>query len=430
MPLQPAERAFFEPRFGRDLSAVRVHTDEAAQVLSEELEAQAFTVGRDVYFNAGQYSPWTTAGRLLLAHELTHVLQQQEGKQSVQRKEKKPWKYTYKTQKEADRKASELRDKGVIVYESMKQGKEWGFAVDVLTKEEALAAAKAAADPKYDVTVEEDPISKGWFVRKVLKCPEGMPDKAGYTKWDSCFSKESDATKLVHKFMQANLKAEASPKQPGGRYGIYYAPLTTKQSAEAAAKKDIGARLDKDSPMYAPKVTQSAELKSFVYEIDVSCPKGYIDLGSFRLTVYPLANEKEFPDTPSVKNPCGLKGTFSEQFLFQTNKVPRGVKMEGTGVAKDGSFIHYERNNCFKKVPKIVGAAGTALTPMESVAVDKSVIPLGTELLIESWGVASADDTGGKIKGQHIDLYYGLTVSGKAAEELTRQGKVCKKKTP
>ncbi len=64
---------------GRDLSDVRVHTDAEADRLNRDLDAQAFTAGRDVFFREGKYAPHTTAGKELLAHELTHVVDQQEG---------------------------------------------------------------------------------------------------------------------------------------------------------------------------------------------------------------------------------------------------------------------------------------------------------------------------------------------------------------
>ena len=75
-PLSEETRAFFEPRFGHDFSHVRVHTDVQAAESSRALNAQAYTVGHDVVFGAGQYAPETTDGRRLLAHELTHILQQ------------------------------------------------------------------------------------------------------------------------------------------------------------------------------------------------------------------------------------------------------------------------------------------------------------------------------------------------------------------
>lgn len=62
--------------FGADLSRVRIHTGDYAAGLSEELGAQAFTYGPDIYFNRGKFDPGSMAGRHLLAHELTHTLQQ------------------------------------------------------------------------------------------------------------------------------------------------------------------------------------------------------------------------------------------------------------------------------------------------------------------------------------------------------------------
>jgi hypothetical protein len=62
--------------FGMDLSHVRIHHDAAAAALCSELNAQAFTHGCDIYFNQGKYNPETEEGKRLLAHELTHVVQQ------------------------------------------------------------------------------------------------------------------------------------------------------------------------------------------------------------------------------------------------------------------------------------------------------------------------------------------------------------------
>ena len=76
-PLAPATRAFFEPRFERDLSHVRVHTDSEAQQSARDVNALAYTVGSHVVFDAGRYAPRTPDGQRLLAHELTHVVQQQ-----------------------------------------------------------------------------------------------------------------------------------------------------------------------------------------------------------------------------------------------------------------------------------------------------------------------------------------------------------------
>lgn len=86
-PLTTPLRRFMEPRFGADFSRVRIHTDGQAQQLSQRLQAKAFTTGRDIYFNAGQYAPDTAAGRELIAHELAHTIQQGESPRAVQRSE-------------------------------------------------------------------------------------------------------------------------------------------------------------------------------------------------------------------------------------------------------------------------------------------------------------------------------------------------------
>jgi hypothetical protein len=77
--LDQATRGFMEPRFGRDFGTVRVHAGPRAAAAAEALGARAFTVGRDIFFNAGQYQPRARTGRQLLAHELTHTVQQTGG---------------------------------------------------------------------------------------------------------------------------------------------------------------------------------------------------------------------------------------------------------------------------------------------------------------------------------------------------------------
>lgn len=74
--MPPATRTFFEPRFGADFSQVRLHTDSRAADTARSINAKAFTVGSDIAFGAGQYRPESREGQHLLAHELTHVVQQ------------------------------------------------------------------------------------------------------------------------------------------------------------------------------------------------------------------------------------------------------------------------------------------------------------------------------------------------------------------
>jgi hypothetical protein len=78
-PIAPEAKRILEPRFGRDFSGVRLHVDAAAAASAEEIGARAYTVGRDIAFAAGEYAPGSTTGLRLLAHELTHVVQQGAG---------------------------------------------------------------------------------------------------------------------------------------------------------------------------------------------------------------------------------------------------------------------------------------------------------------------------------------------------------------
>jgi hypothetical protein len=89
-PLPKSTRAFFERRFGHDFSRVRVHTGEPAVEAAKSVKAKASTMGKDVVFGTGQYSPDTGSGKHLLAHELTHVVQQSCGKISP-RLQRDPW---------------------------------------------------------------------------------------------------------------------------------------------------------------------------------------------------------------------------------------------------------------------------------------------------------------------------------------------------
>lgn len=75
-PLPEGVRSYMEPRFGYDFSNVRIHTGARAAETARSLNARAFASKRDIVFNDGQFDPESTSGKRLLAHELTHVIQQ------------------------------------------------------------------------------------------------------------------------------------------------------------------------------------------------------------------------------------------------------------------------------------------------------------------------------------------------------------------
>ncbi|MEU4524543.1 DUF4157 domain-containing protein [Amycolatopsis sp. NPDC024027] len=78
-PLDTATRADMETRFGHDFGDVRVHTDGAAHDSAKSVNAQAYTVGSNIVFQRDKYDPSSDSGKHMLAHELTHVVQQRSG---------------------------------------------------------------------------------------------------------------------------------------------------------------------------------------------------------------------------------------------------------------------------------------------------------------------------------------------------------------
>ncbi len=85
--MDTSTKGFMENRFGTDFSGVRIHTDSTAAQLSKSLHAKAFTVGSDIYFNQGKYNPSSQEGKHLLAHELTHTLQQSGNANQIQKED-------------------------------------------------------------------------------------------------------------------------------------------------------------------------------------------------------------------------------------------------------------------------------------------------------------------------------------------------------
>jgi outer membrane biosynthesis protein TonB len=84
-PLDKKIKLEMENSFGVDFSAIRIHTDSNAVNLCQEMKAQAFTNGVDIYFNKGKYNPNSSEGKKLLAHELTHTVQQGAVKQKAKK---------------------------------------------------------------------------------------------------------------------------------------------------------------------------------------------------------------------------------------------------------------------------------------------------------------------------------------------------------
>jgi len=170
------------------------------------------------------------------------------------------------------------------------------------------------------------------------------------------------------------------------------------------------------SEVIGPALLDAAQGSSF-------CPDGWEDLGAFDLTAYVLAQETEFARGPEVTGPCGLDKAYYSAFLYGD-----GVRMQGSGRARDGSIVHYAGGSCFEIVRCPLAANGSCATAGRTVAVDPRVIPLGSELLIEGLGLRRAEDTGGGIRGHHIDVYYGEELTYRGAMGMSRPDRrVCRK---
>src|SRR5262249_10504781 len=78
-PLDTTTRQLMESRFGQSFAGVRIHADDGAAISARSMNALAYSSGNHVVFGKGQYAPETLSGRRLLAHELTHVVQQRRG---------------------------------------------------------------------------------------------------------------------------------------------------------------------------------------------------------------------------------------------------------------------------------------------------------------------------------------------------------------
>lgn len=136
-------------------------------------------------------------------------------------------------------------------------------------------------------------------------------------------------------------------------------------------------------------------------------------IDAFRLTVYNVANEKDYLPLRKgdhLYKPNGLSREYSWNFM-------KDVDMQGTGIDANKRIIKLISTRSeltqavfkYAYVNKITGKSGRELVFFKSVAVDPSVIPLGSSVCIDGYGEKSADDTGGAINGNHIDMFVNWT---------------------
>jgi hypothetical protein len=173
-PLDSGTRAFMEPRFGADLSGVRVQVGRQAEESAAAVNALAYTVGRKVVFGAGQYAPGTTQGRNLIAHELAHVLQQGGDSAAIPNRISSP---DDVSEREADSAADAVMRMGTPALEA-------GAAQ---SETRALARKRASVQVTLQRKLIVTPADKTQFIAEELDvlCP-GQLQPSGNTITQSC----------------------------------------------------------------------------------------------------------------------------------------------------------------------------------------------------------------------------------------------------
>jgi hypothetical protein len=188
-----------EQAFGADFSSVSVHTDSEANELNQELSAKAFTIGQDIFFRDGEYSPGSGSGQNLIAHELTHVVQQVGA---------------HRLQRDSTQKPADIRSRVPGDYISLKKVK---MHLDfVKVKRNAAQIAKIILAKLKLAKQPEDPFGHWWTEIGDLDGTDWEP-KESYGWWPATRLKTATAWKNIREIFKGvpgKLNAEGGDKDP------------------------------------------------------------------------------------------------------------------------------------------------------------------------------------------------------------------------
>lgn len=244
--------SFMQDRFGTNLSQVRIHTDGAAQRMSRELQARAFTVGNDIYFGAGRYSPDSDAGRHLLAHEVTHTLQQRQTP-ALQRAPIPGWSFTPADYAKLQSGGGKLTIAGDSSWFPAKLQQNLFNTLDSLLGSKAAAAPTEGVNAldtfhghlvvKKDAATAKDAKTQvaaaGTFDKDLAKAREGAIGKMSYagTGYKLTEAKISDYQKAIDKITPSYMKLlEDTLKIPGA--AVMYHTFEFKQPIDVEARTE------------------------------------------------------------------------------------------------------------------------------------------------------------------------------------------------
>ncbi|MDT9191782.1 MULTISPECIES: DUF4157 domain-containing protein [unclassified Limnospira] len=179
-PLPEETQEFMESRFGQDFSEVRIHTDGEAAEMNQNLEAKAFTHGQDIYFNTGEYQPDSESGKKLLAHELTHTIQQtkpkaksksrQELREKTPKLQRKPDFFGMGVKSKLEQKIKKEREEEQKKYEAEKEKEKAEKSEDVEAEN---------ADKKPEENQEQNQSKKP--LKKINKKPKNSSRNNNYS---------------------------------------------------------------------------------------------------------------------------------------------------------------------------------------------------------------------------------------------------------
>ncbi len=215
---QPLDRAtldYFEPRFGADFSAVRLHADNRAAESAGSINARAYTLGNNVVFGAEEYQPQTIQGKRLLAHELTHVVQQGRAQQQIQR---------LTVTQHALTKGTCGQRNVQWIFSLDKPAPEDGYIVQQVDRSEYVETCPNVA---YGPAAPLPTFWEAWFVKKgdkvdwlagTMKYTDGntRPARPGTNGSDSATGTIKFFTKATTGDLGVDNKAPADPKSPWG----------------------------------------------------------------------------------------------------------------------------------------------------------------------------------------------------------------------